>query len=47
MSERSALIEWLRGEIVGRLARYLSLRWQALRTGEFLDATAMRRGPLA
>src|SRR5690349_3753972 len=48
MKERSQLMEWMRGEIVGpsrpvsepAIANFTS-------TGDYLDATALRRGPLA
>ncbi len=47
MSERSDMIEWLRGEIVGPARRLSDPTIATFTNGEFVDSTATRRGPLA
>lgn len=47
MSERSDMIEWLRGEIIGPARRLTDPAVATFTNGEFVDTTAARRGPLA
>ena len=47
MSERSDMMEWLRGEIIGPARRLSEPAISTFINGEFADATAARRGPLA
>jgi len=47
MSERSEMIEWLRGEIVGPARRLSEPTIATFTNGDFVDITAARRGPLA
>ncbi|MFZ4081797.1 MAG: helicase-related protein [Pirellula sp.] len=47
MSERSEMVEWLRGEIVGPSRRLSEPAISTFIRSEFSDATATRRGPLA
>ncbi len=46
MSERSDMIEWLRGEIVGPARRLSEPAVATFVNGDFVDSTAARRGPL-
>jgi hypothetical protein len=47
MSERSDMMEWLRGEMIGPARRLSEPAIATFIKGEFADATAARRGPLA
>lgn len=47
MSERSELIEWIRGEIVGPSRLLTDASVIEFSNGEFADSVALRRGPLA
>src|SRR6056297_25769 len=46
MSERSEMIEWIRGEIVGPARRLSEPEVATFQEKVFADRTAMRRGPL-
>jgi len=46
MSERSDMMEWLRGEMIGPARRLSEPAVATFANGEFVDATAARRGPL-
>ncbi len=47
MNERSGMMEWLRGEIIGPSRRLSEPAIATFTNGEFADTTAARRGPLA
>jgi hypothetical protein len=47
MSERSEMIEWVRGEIVGPSRLLAEASVIEFSNGEFFDSVALRRGPLA
>lgn len=47
MSERSGMIEWIRGEMVGPSRPLAEAAVMAFDGGEFIDPVAQRRGPLA
>jgi len=46
MSERSDMMEWLRGEMIGPARRLSEPAVATFASGEFIDNTAARRGPL-
>src|SRR5882672_3614391 len=47
MSERSEMIEWIRGELVGPSRLLADAAVIEFTNGEFVDPVALRRGPLA